>query len=112
MCGPPPQGHDARMTDATIIALRAATADDDADLRRLSALDSAPALPRPALMALADGRAVAALSLADGRVVADPFVPTGDVVALLRERATTRDGAKRRRRRGPWGRAPRLRPAA
>jgi hypothetical protein len=109
MCGPPPQGHHAPMTDATIIALRAATPDDDGDLRRLSALDSAPALPRPALIALADGRPVAALSLADGRVVADPFAPTGDVVALLRERAATREGARRRR---PWVHAPRLRPAA
>ena len=111
MCGAPPQGHHGAMTDAKIIALRAATADDDADLRRLSALDSAPALPHPALVALADGRPVAAISLDDGRVVADPFAPTADVVPLLRTRAATRNGAKRRRTRRPWGGAPRLRPA-
>jgi hypothetical protein len=66
------------------ISLRPARPDDDALLERLSALDSAVRpVVRPALVALRDGRAVAAISLRDGRVVADPFAPTRDVVALL-----------------------------
>lgn len=66
------------------ISLRPARPDDDALLARLSELDSAARpVERPALLALRDGLAVAAISLRDGRVVADPFEPTRDVVALL-----------------------------
>jgi hypothetical protein len=72
------------MTNSSTISLRPATADDDAELRRLSQLDSARALPRPAVLAIVDGDAVAAVSLRDGRVVADPFTPTAEVVELLR----------------------------
>ena len=51
------------------------------------------------LLAVADGRAVAAMSVADGRVAADPFARTGEAVALLRLRAQQtrrRSGAARR----------------
>ena len=75
------------MTERSVIALRPAAPDEDADLRRLAELDSAEPLRTPALVAIVDGEPVAALSLADGRAVADPFLPTADVVALLRERA-------------------------
>ena len=75
------------MTERSVIALRPAAPDEDADLRRLAELDSASPLRTPALVALVDGEPVAAVSLADGRAVADPFRPTADVVALLRERA-------------------------
>jgi hypothetical protein len=80
------------------ISLRPARPDDDALLERLSALDSAERpVVRPALVALADGRAVAAISLRDGRVVADPFAPTRDVVALLRTHARGDDARGTRR---------------
>jgi hypothetical protein len=81
------------------ISLRPARPDDDALLERLSELDSA-AYPvvRPALVALRDGRAVAAISLRDGRVVADPFAPTSDVVTLLLAHARTGGGAVQERR--------------
>jgi hypothetical protein len=78
------------MTDRSIIALRPAAPGEDADLRRLAALDSAEPLRGPVLIALADGEPVAALSLADGRAVADPFRPTADVVTLLRGDAARR----------------------
>jgi hypothetical protein len=47
----------------------------------------APELEGQVLLALIDGVAVAALSLHDGRVAANPFLPTRDVVAVLRLRA-------------------------
>lgn len=78
------------MTDRSIIALRPAAPDEDAQLRRLADLDSAAPLHRPVLLALADGEPVAALSLSDGRAVADPFRPTAHVVALLRDDAARR----------------------
>jgi hypothetical protein len=80
------------------ISLRPARPDDDALLARLSELDSAVRpVVRPAVLALRDGRAVAAISLRDGRVVADPFAPTRDVVALLGAHVRgARDGGERR----------------
>jgi hypothetical protein len=72
---------------ARTVELRLATADDAPVVRRLAALDDAPVLDGPVLLARHDGQAVAALSLDDGRVVADPFVLTGDAVAMLRLRA-------------------------
>jgi hypothetical protein len=69
------------------VALRPATPADEPVLHRLSVLDSAPDVERPALIAVVDDEPVAAISLADHRVVADPFAPTADVVALLRARA-------------------------
>ena len=77
------------MTDLRIptVALRRATDDDKHVLQRLSGLDSAPEINRPAVLAVVDDEPVAALSLVDGRVVADPFERTADVVDLLRVRA-------------------------
>jgi hypothetical protein len=80
-----------------------------ADLRR--AADDGRAMPstsRPSRVATIQLRlcnpnewqAVAALSLSDQRVVANPFVPTGDAVALLRLRAEHVLRARRRPRLG------------
>jgi hypothetical protein len=71
-----------------VIALRRADADEAGDLRDLAALDSKRPLTGEAIVALVDGRLVAAISLDDLRVVADPMVPTADVRVLLRQRAT------------------------
>jgi hypothetical protein len=87
MCGPTPQAHHVCMTSTSTLSIRTATDADDAVLARLSALDSARSIRRPALVALVDGRPVAATSLADGRTVADPFTPTADVVRVLRAAA-------------------------
>jgi hypothetical protein len=72
------------------VVLRLARAEDDADLARLAALDSARPLPGPVLVAEEDGAMVAALCLSTGRAVADPFRPSSHAVALLRRHAARR----------------------
>ena len=72
---------------APTVALRVAQRDEGQIVRRLAALDDAPVLEGPVLLALLDGEAVAAISLLDRRVIANPFVPTRDLVELLRMRA-------------------------
>jgi hypothetical protein len=81
------------------VELRLAEAGEAGVVRRLAALDSAPGLEGPVLLALLDGEAVAGLSLRDRRVVANPFVATADAVVLLRVRAEHLCGAPARRRR-------------
>jgi hypothetical protein len=85
------------MTPTSSILLQQATADQDTALRELSQLDSARAIGRPALMAIVDGRLVAAASLRDGRIVADPFASTEQAVKLLRMHTAEVDA----RRAGP-----------
>jgi hypothetical protein len=88
------------------LALRIADDDDALAIRRLAALDDAPALQGQVLLALVDGEAVAATSLSDGRVVANPFLPTAETVTLLSLRAAQLSGRPVRRR------LPRLLPPA
>jgi hypothetical protein len=73
--------------------LRAACADDGADLIRLAALDSARPLAGPALVAEENGAIVAALCLSTGRAIADPFVASLHLVELLRQHAARRHPA-------------------
>jgi hypothetical protein len=88
------------MTNSSTIALRTATDRDAAILAKLAELDSAPPLHAPAVVALVDGRPVAAASLSDASVVADPFMPTADVVELLQAHvAATASAAETRSRR-------------
>ena len=89
------------------VELRPARADEATVLRRLAALDEAPELEGPVLLAFVGGEAVAALSVDDGRVVANPFAPTAHAVTLLRLRADHLSTASSRRRRRL--RVPRLR---
>jgi hypothetical protein len=98
------------MTSSSTIAIRAASAEDSDVLKQLSELDSARPVSQPAVVALVDGRPVAAASLSDGRVVADPFTETADVVALLQARVGAFAPARGRRRR-PRVHLPRLRAA-
>lgn len=77
------------------VLLRFAFPDDALALARLAALDSAPPLAAPVLLAEIGGQLRAALSLADGGVIADPFHPTTDLVDLLRARARQLDGPGR-----------------
>jgi hypothetical protein len=96
------------------VKIRLATADDDAALARLAALDSAPALAGEALVAEVGDELWAAVSLADTTVIADPFRPSGELLALLVERArqlSAAAGAPRRRRRPFATRTRRARPA-
>jgi hypothetical protein len=96
-------------SENSTLALRVADTDDAPVLHRLAALDDAPPLEGPVMVALVDGEAVAALSLSDGRVVANPFVPTADAVTLLGLRASQLRRRPRPRRRMLW--PPRLRAA-
>jgi hypothetical protein len=82
------------------LTLRLATPDDAETLRLVAEVDSAPRPPaEPVLVAELGERMVAALSLSDGSVVADPFVPTADVIATMRDwseaRLTRRERSKR-----------------
>jgi hypothetical protein len=81
------------MTSSTAsITIRRATDDDAAALDRLARLDSQRLPDGPHLVALAGDRYVAAASLVDGRWVADPFVASGPIVALLRQRVSSLTG--------------------
>ena len=84
----------ARVLEA--VTVRLASAADSPALTRLAQLDCANAPSHPLLVAELSGQPVAAVSLADGAVIADPFVPTAEVVALLKLRARqlTRAGAE------------------
>ena len=66
----------------------------------LAQLDTARPLYGEALVALVDGRLVAAISLGDGRVIADPLAPTAEARALLHQRAAQLAHTPKR----PWRR--------
>lgn len=70
-----------------VIALRLAGPDEADELIALAALDSKRPLRGASLVAVVDGKLVAALSLNDGRVIADPLVPTAEARTLLSTRA-------------------------
>lgn len=67
--------------------IRFANAHDAVALDRLAQLDSAPVPAAPQLVAIEDGRLVAALSARDGAAVADPFTYSAGSLDLLRRRA-------------------------
>jgi hypothetical protein len=71
----------------TTISIRLATPDDDPALARLAALDSGTVPTGRVLLAERDGESQAALALTGGATLADPFVPTAELLALLRVRA-------------------------
>jgi hypothetical protein len=72
-------------TIAAPITIRPSYGDDDLQLARLAALDSAPGVPpAPLLLAEVDGELRVALSLHDGSVIADPFHRTLHLQELLR----------------------------
>ena len=72
---------------ATPLVLRIATTDDEPQLHYLAELDSALPFTGAALVAELDDRLVAGVSLSTGREVADPFVPTREILELMRVRA-------------------------
>jgi hypothetical protein len=82
------------------VVLRWATPRDAGIVATLAALDSQPVPAPPVLLAEVDGITRAAVGT-DGAIVADPFVATGEVVALLRARRVSvpRAGATPRLRR-------------
>jgi hypothetical protein len=72
---------------ASSLTLRFAGPADTAAIEVLAQLDSRRAPRGPVLVAEVGGELWAALSLDDHHAVADPFRPTGELVALLVERA-------------------------
>jgi hypothetical protein len=95
--GPSPPVAPA-LTPSPPVGLRLAGSHDTHLVARLAALDDAPELEGPVLLALINDQAVAGLSLLDGRVIANPFVATSEAVALLRLRAEHLSGRRARRR--------------
>jgi hypothetical protein len=81
-----PLGHAAGYRRSPAVTIRWATPDDARRLDILAALDEAPLPPAPLLLALVGEELWAALSPGTGAMVADPFRPTLEVAALLRER--------------------------
>ena len=71
----------------TPVLVRPARNIDAADLAKLAALDSAAPLTGEILLAVSAGEVAAAMSLDTGAVIADPFVPTSNLVELLRTAA-------------------------
>jgi hypothetical protein len=89
------------MTDKTLTIRRADAADSGA-LVRLAALDSASPPTGDALLAEVGDELWAAIELDSGTAIADPFRPSGDLIDLLRLRATLMHGAESKvERRGP-----------
>ena len=70
------------------ITIRVATAADELVVRRLAVLDSAFPPTGEVLLAEIGRELWAAVSVDTGHAVADPFRPSGDVVELLRLRAS------------------------
>ena len=70
------------------VTIRWARPGDLEALERVAALDSKRLPAGPLLVALVDGRVWVAVSTSDGSAIADPFVPSGDLVGLLRTRAS------------------------
>jgi hypothetical protein len=70
------------------VTIRWATPADLPALERVAALDSKRLPAGPMLIASVDGEVWAALSTLDGAAVADPFRRSGDLVGLLRTRAS------------------------
>jgi len=88
--------------DSPALTLRYAVSADTEALDRLAQLDSAHAPRGIVLVAEVGGEVWAAISLDDPRVaIADPFRPTGELVALLTERARQLRRSQRERRRLP-----------
>jgi hypothetical protein len=70
------------------VTIRWASPADLPALERVAGLDSKRLPAGPLLVAAVGDRIWAALSTLDGSAVADPFVPSGDLVGLLRTRAS------------------------
>jgi hypothetical protein len=87
------------MTDKTL-TIRRADAHDAGALVRLAALDSASPPTGESLVAEVDNELWAAVEVESGAAIADPFRPSGDLVDLLRLRASLVNGEERTAR-GP-----------
>jgi len=85
-------------TDLSQIELRLCRVGDDPALEELAALAERPLPFGRFVVAVVNGRLVAALPLADGHMLTDPFVRTAHLRPLLELRAAQLREPKRRRR--------------
>ena len=85
---------------AAALTLRYAVPGDAAALDRLAQLDSRRAPRGVVLVAEVAGELWAAISVDDQHAIADPFRPTGELVALLVQRARQLRRSERGRRNG------------
>jgi hypothetical protein len=69
------------------VTIRWATPEDARSVEIVADLDDAPVPQGPLLLAFAGDELWVALSLSTGAAVADPFRPSAEVAALVRERA-------------------------
>jgi hypothetical protein len=84
-----------------VITIRPAYGDDNAELVKLAALDSADGVPEGSiLLAEVDGQLRVAMSADSRAVIADPFFPTLELLALLHRHADSVGMPARRRWRG------------
>ena len=74
------------LSPVSSVVLRRADSQDSAALVRLAQLDGAPRPSSAMLVAERDDEIVAALPFYGGRAIADPFLPTAELVELLRAR--------------------------
>ena len=74
------------LSPVSSVVLRRADSQDSAALVRLAQLDGAPRPSDAMLVAELDDEIVAAVPFDGGRAIADPFVPTAELVELLRAR--------------------------
>lgn len=66
------------------ITIRHSNGHDEAELRRLAALDDRRVIEGEAMLAFVDDELRAAVGLDDGRSLADPFQYTAELVDLLK----------------------------
>jgi hypothetical protein len=82
------------------VQIRRARTGDAAQLQRLSELEGRPAGPGDTLVAIVDGRILAAMRVGDGEAIADPFEHTAGLVAALADARADMGGPNQRRSRG------------
>jgi hypothetical protein len=70
------------------VTIRWALSADLPALERVAGLDSKRLPAGPLLVAMVNGQIWAALAVLDDAAIADPFVPSGNLVGLLRTRAS------------------------
>jgi hypothetical protein len=95
---PPQAAQPTTATDPAGIELRLCRVGDDAALADLAALAERPLPPGRFIVAVVDGRLVAALPLAGGHLLSDPFARTAHLRPLLELRAAQLRGPARRAR--------------
>jgi hypothetical protein len=88
-------------SSSSSISLRHALSSDAAALDRLAQLDSRRLPAGTHLVAERDGELIAAIAQPSGIAIANPFEPTADAVALLRQWADQRTASPRRAARRP-----------